>query len=79
MCLFGIVMADPDEARYFRLLCKFKNLFSYFSTKTYVVGIQKNLLMRRLFDQPKQMFKLVDKKITALLCLRTYATKYFPY
>ena len=34
-------------------------LFSYFSTKAYVVGTHKN---------PKHMFKLMDRKIITLLC-----------
>ena len=35
-----------------------KTLFCYFSTKTYVVGTQKN----HLNDHPKHMFKLMDMK-----------------
>ena len=42
-----------------RLECIPENYFSYFSTKTYVVGTQKN----RLDEHPKYMFKLMDKKI----------------
>ena len=42
-------------------------LFSYFSTKTYVVGTQKN----RLNEHPKQMFKLLGKEINAILGAQT--------
>ena len=42
--------------------------FSYFSTKTCVVGTQKNLLNEtRSFEHPKHMFKLMsEKRITIL-------------
>ena len=43
--------------------CETENYFSYFSTKTYVVGTQKN----HLNEHPKHMFKLMDKKIIAIL------------
>ena len=36
-----------------------KNYFSYFSTKTYVLGAQKNCLIK---------FKLIGKKIFTFLC-----------
>ena len=45
-----------------RLECVFKNVFSYFSIKTYVVGTLKSHL------NPKQMFKVMDKKIFTILC-----------
>ena len=44
--------------------------FSYFSIKTYVVGTQRNRLDDRdgSFEHPKHiMFKLMDKKIMAIL------------
>ena len=40
-----------------------KEYFSYLSTKTYVLGSQKNCLSDGSFEHPKQMFKLMDKKI----------------
>ena len=40
-----------------------KDYFSYFSTKTYVVGSQKN----RLNEYPKHMLKLMGKKIFTIL------------
>ena len=46
-----------------------KKYFSYFSTKTCVVGTQKNLLIDGSFDHPKHMFKLMDKKIITILIL----------
>ena len=49
-----------------------QNYFSYFSTKTYVVGTQKNRLDETVlcsFEHPKHMFKLMDKKIIAILRL----------
>ena len=39
-----------------------KYYFSYFSTKTYVVGTQKNRV-----NEPKHMFKLMGKKIFTFL------------
>ena len=50
------------------LECVNENNFSYFSTKTYVVGTQKN----RLDELPKHMFKLMDKKIVTILRLKTF-------
>ena len=48
-------------------MCNFK-LFFYFSAKTYVVGTQKNHLNETvLFEHPKHMFKLMDKKITMII------------
>ena len=46
-----------------------EKLFSYFSSKTYVVGTQKNRLTAQdgSFEHPKHMFKLIDKKIIASL------------
>ena len=41
-----------------------ENYFSYFSTKTCVVGTQKN----RLDEHPKHMLKLMGKKIITILC-----------
>ena len=38
-------------------------MFTYFSTKTYAVGTQKNPLN----EHPKHMFKRMDKKIIAFL------------
>ena len=40
---------------------------SYSSTKTYNVGTQKNRLDEYSFEHPKHMFKLMDKKISAIL------------
>ena len=40
-----------------------KNLFSYFSTKIYVDGIQKNRLNETVLLSTKNMLRLVDKKI----------------
>ena len=38
-----------------------KSYFSYFSTKTYVVGTLKNHLNETgFFEHPKHMFKLMD-------------------
>ena len=42
-----------------KVSCAISSEFSYFSTKTYVVGTQKNCLNERL----KQIFKPMDKKI----------------
>ena len=45
-----------------------KMYFSYFSTKTYVVGTQKNRLNETvLFEHPKHMIKLSGKKIFTIL------------
>ena len=51
------------------------NYFTYFSTKTYVVGTQKNRLNETVllngdgsFEHPKRKFKLMGKKIFTLLC-----------
>ena len=41
--------------------CVMENEFSYFSSKTYVVGTQKNRLNETvLFEHPKHMFKLMS-------------------
>ena len=41
-----------------------ENYFSYLSTKTYVVGTQKNRLNDKgSSEQPKHMLKLMSKKI----------------
>ena len=43
-------------------------LFFYFSTKTYVVGTQKNnVSMRWFFEYPKHMFEMLGKEINATL------------
>ena len=39
----------------------------YFSTKTYDVGSQKNCLNEGSFEHPKQMLKLIGKKIFTIL------------
>ena len=49
-----------------------KIIFSYFSTKTYVVCAQKNRLDETVhpegsFEHLKHMFKMMDKKIIAIL------------
>ena len=53
-----------------------ENHFLYFSTKTYVVGTQKNHLNETVqepsqwdgsFEHPKHMFKLMGKKIIRIL------------
>ena len=45
-----------------------KNEFSYFSSKTYVEGTQKNRLNETvLFEHPKHMLKLMSKKIITFL------------
>ena len=47
--------------------------FSYFSTKTYVVGAQKNRLNETvILSNPKHMFELTDKKkniLTLFFCV----------
>ena len=47
--------------------CEFENYFYYFSTKTYIVGTQNDHLIPPQrdgsFEHPKQMFKMLDKKI----------------
>ena len=47
--------------------CVIKKYFTYLSTKTYIVGTQKNRLSNCSFEHPKQMFKLMDKKIFSIL------------
>ena len=54
--------ADNNQIR----VCN-ENYFSYFSTKTYVVGTQKNRLNDGSFEHPKHMFKTMDKEIIAIL------------
>ena len=45
-----------------------RKLFSYFSTITYVAGTQKKpSQLDGSFEQTKQMFKLMDKKIIAII------------
>ena len=42
--------------------------FFYFSTKTYVLGTQKNRLNETvLLEHPKYMFKVIGKKIITIL------------
>ena len=51
---------DPDEMPH------------YFSTKTYIVGTQKNRLNKTVFfEHPKQMLKMMGKKIFTIcfVCL----------
>ena len=46
-----------------------KNKFSYFSTKTYVVGTRKNRLNETVsFENPKHVLKIRGKKIFTILC-----------
>ena len=50
---------------------------SYFSTKTYVVGTQKNRLNETFyFKHPKQMLKLMGKKILSILHSKLLSTCY---
>ena len=44
-----------------------KKLISYFSTKTYVVGTQKNRLIERVLLSTKTYVKLMGKKIFTIL------------
>ena len=46
---------------------KNKKYFSYFSTKTYVVGTQKNRLFDTVLLSTKNMLKLMGKKILTTL------------
>ena len=48
-----------------------EKLFSYFSTKTYVVGTLKNPLNVTVLCAPKHMFKLMGKEINAILGAQT--------
>ena len=58
--------------------CTTENLFSYFSTKTYVVGTQKNRLNETvLLSTQKHMFKLMDKKTITFLCSKIFLN--WPY
>ena len=45
-----------------------KWFFSYFSTKTYVVGTQKNHLNETVLLSTQNMFKFIGKKIIPVLC-----------
>ena len=46
----------------------YQKFVSYFSTKTYLVGTQKNRLNEMvLFEHPKHTLKLMGKKIITLL------------
>ena len=51
----------------FRIECVIKILFSYFSTKTYVVDTKKEPSRDGSFEHPTQMFKQMDKKILTIL------------
>ena len=57
---------DRDQSfKYLRV--RNKKYFSYFSTKTYVVGTQKNRLIETgSVEHPKFMFKLMGKKYLQL-------------
>ena len=48
-----------------------ENYFSYFSTKTYVVGAKKNRLNEMVLWSTQNMFKLTDKKIITILRSKT--------
>ena len=50
-------------------ICVPENYFSYFSTKTYVEGTQKNRLDETVLLITQNMFKLMGKKIITILCL----------
>ena len=53
-----------------------KNYFSYFSTKTYAVGAQKNhLIETALLSTPFKMFKLIDKKIFLIIGLTVFVSR----
>ena len=59
----------------FQIKCVIKNIFSYFSSKTYVVGTHKNRLDETvLLSTQNKMFKMMGKKIFTILCW-----KYFVY
>ena len=45
----------------------YNRFFSYFSTKTYVVGTQKNCLNEAVLEHPKHMLKNMGKKIFTVL------------
>ena len=45
-----------------------ENNSSYFLTKTYVVGTQKNRLNETVLLSTQNMFKLMGKKIMTILC-----------
>ena len=63
-----------------------QNLVSYFSTRTYIVGTQKNSQCDG-FAHTQQMFKLMDKKIFTIFRLKylpilrpgTYCAVAFPH
>ena len=46
-----------------RYECIFENEFSYFSTKTYVVGTQKGCLSETALEHPECMFKMISKQL----------------
>ena len=49
--------------------CIPKNSYSYFSTKAYVAGTQKDRLNETvLLSNPKHMLKLMGQKISTILC-----------
>ena len=52
----------------FSLECVTEKYFSYFSSKTYVVGTQKNRLNETgFYENPKHMLKLTGKKLFTIL------------
>ena len=55
---------DQQASRY---MCVAENYFSYFSTKQYVVGTQKNPLNETVLLSTQNMFGLLGKKIIAFL------------
>ena len=57
-----------------RYECVLENYFSYFSTKTYVVVLKRTFSMGLFFEHPKNMFKLMDKEIIAILGAQTILT-----
>ena len=55
--LFSAYLSEYFFSWKHTLQCVTEKYFFHFSTKTYVVGTQKN----RLIVHPKRMFKLMDK------------------
>ena len=49
-----------------------EKLLVLFSTKTYGVGMQKNRSIDRFFQHPKQMLKLMAKKIFSNITLQIF-------
>ena len=60
---YGLIFhRPPDKIAYLKII------FSYFSTKTYVVGTQKNRLNETvLLSSQKHTFKLMGKEINTIL------------